>query len=141
MAWVVDTSLLIDVAENDPSFGIASAKLLDEKASEGLTICPVSYVELSPVFEGDSSAQDLFLNEIHINFHETWLHEDTIAAHSAWNNYVNSRRARLVKKRPVADLLIGAFATRFQGLLTRNETDFGKLFAHLKIVTPPASGS
>ena len=32
MAWVVDTCLLIDVAEADPAFGIGSAKLLDTNA-------------------------------------------------------------------------------------------------------------
>jgi hypothetical protein len=30
MAWAVDTCLLIDVAEADPTFGVPSAKLLDQ---------------------------------------------------------------------------------------------------------------
>jgi len=42
MAWVVDTCLLIDVAEADPTFGVASAKLLDLKRADGFTICPVT---------------------------------------------------------------------------------------------------
>ena len=42
MAWVIDTCLLIDVAENDPSFGVASATLIDSKRPDGLTICPVT---------------------------------------------------------------------------------------------------
>ena len=54
MAWVIDTCLLIDVAENDPSFGVASATIIDSKRIEGLTICPVTYVELAPVFNGDA---------------------------------------------------------------------------------------
>ncbi len=41
MAWVVDTCLVIDVAEADPTFGVASAKLLDNKRADGLTICPI----------------------------------------------------------------------------------------------------
>jgi hypothetical protein len=40
MAWVVDTSALMDVAEADPSFGVASAGLLDGKPANGLTVCP-----------------------------------------------------------------------------------------------------
>ena len=36
MAWVVDTCLLIDVAEADASFGVASATLLDGRRAEGL---------------------------------------------------------------------------------------------------------
>jgi hypothetical protein len=41
MAWVVDTCLLIDVAEADPSFGVVSARLIDSRRPDGLTICPV----------------------------------------------------------------------------------------------------
>ena len=50
MPWVVDTCLLIDVAEADPAFCTASAALLDAKRPEGLTISPVTYAELAPVF-------------------------------------------------------------------------------------------
>ncbi|MBM3833050.1 MAG: type II toxin-antitoxin system VapC family toxin [Verrucomicrobia bacterium] len=39
-------------------------------------------------------------------------------------------------KRPLADILIGAFALRFDGLLTRNETDFRSVFSQLTIVSP-----
>ena len=42
MAWVVDTCLLIDVAEADPSFGVLSAKLLNSKRPDGITLCPVT---------------------------------------------------------------------------------------------------
>lgn len=56
MAWVVDTCLLIDIAIGDPVFGEASAKLIDSKRAGGLSICPVSYAELSPVFAGDLAA-------------------------------------------------------------------------------------
>ena len=42
MAWVVDTCLLIDVAEADPTFGVASARLLDSKRANGLAICPAT---------------------------------------------------------------------------------------------------
>jgi len=33
MAWVVDTCLIIDVLDDDPEFGAASARLIDAKAS------------------------------------------------------------------------------------------------------------
>jgi hypothetical protein len=36
----------------------------------------------------------------------------------------------------VVDVLIGAFALRFQGLLTRNVTDFRPVFQALTIVEP-----
>jgi predicted nucleic acid-binding protein len=36
----------------------------------------------------------------------------------------------------VADLLIGAFACRHQGLITRNPTDFRRWFSKLKLRQP-----
>src|SRR5215204_3444511 len=47
MAWVVDTCVLIDVLEEDPSFGFLSAEILEESLEEGLVICPMTYAELS----------------------------------------------------------------------------------------------
>ena len=40
MAWVVDTCLLIDVAEADPAFGVASAALIDSKRAKGWRCAP-----------------------------------------------------------------------------------------------------
>ena len=81
MAWVVDTCLLIDIAEADPMFGRCSADLLYSLRDQGLTVCPVSYVELAPVFEGSRTAQDGFLRNIYATSLGQWLLEDTICAH------------------------------------------------------------
>jgi len=67
VAWVVDTSLLIDVAENDPQFGENSARLLDRRRPVGLLVSPVSYVELAPLFNGVETAQNEFLDSIGVN--------------------------------------------------------------------------
>jgi len=75
MPWVIDTCLLIDLAEDDSEFFEASARL------------------------------------------------------------VESKRGGQLPKRPIADVLIGAFALRFQGLLTRNLQDFRPLFPTLAIHT------
>jgi hypothetical protein len=88
MSWVVDTCLLIDVAEADACFGAASAELIDSKRLEGLTICPVSYVELAPVFNGDAAAQNQFLFHLGAAWPEEWTAADTLAAHEAWGRYV-----------------------------------------------------
>lgn len=42
----------------------------------------------------------------------------------------------MVAKRPVADVLIAAFAERFQGIITRNATDFRNILPALTVVTP-----
>jgi len=136
MAWVIDTCLLIDVAEADPTFGLSSATFIDSKRGEGLGVCPVTYVELAPVFNGDRSLQNEFLLKLGATWPEAWTIADTIAAHEAWHRYVMSKRSGKIPKRPVADVLIGAFALRFDGLLTRNEPDFRTVFPTLRIAAP-----
>jgi predicted nucleic acid-binding protein len=136
MAWVVDTCILIDVAEADPAFGLVSAKLLDAKRPAGLAICPVTYVELAPVFDGDQTVQQEFLANLGVTWPETWIQADSEEAHRAWHRYVITRRAAKSGKRPIADILIGAFASRFDGILTRNESDFKSVFPNLSIVGP-----
>jgi len=136
MAWVVDTCLLIDVAGADPTFGVPSARLLDSKRPEGLALCPVTYVELAPVFNGDRTAQNEFLFNLGVAWPEAWTQADTEEAHRAWQRHVSIRRAAKILKRPLADILIGAFASRFDGLLTRNEGDFRQSFPRLSIVVP-----
>jgi hypothetical protein len=43
---------------------VRSAALIDSKRAEGLAICPVTYAELAPVFNGDATAQNEFLANI-----------------------------------------------------------------------------
>jgi predicted nucleic acid-binding protein len=136
MAWVVDTCLLLDVALDDPKFFPASARLLDAKQSDGLMVCPVSVVEISPVFAGQMAAVTEFLERLNIPPAEPWTHVDTQTTFMAWNNYVAAKRQGQIGKRPIADVLIGAFAMRFQGLLTRNPSDFRQLFPGLQIIEP-----
>ncbi len=136
MAWVVDTCILLDVLEGHPEFGEASAQTLDRLAEDGLTICPVTYTELAPAFEGNLSVQDEFLTEVGVDFRQDWLWEDTLRAHEAWNDFIRGKRLRLVPKRPLADVLIGAFASRYQGLITRNQEDFVKILPGLPILVP-----
>jgi len=136
MAWTVDTCLLLDLALDDPKFFSASARLLDEKQPEGLVVCPISVVEMSPVFAGQITAIEEFLQRLNIPWSEAWTLADTQAAFTVWNRYVARKRQGNLPKRPIADVLIGAFAARFQGLLTRNISDFRQLFPDLKMIAP-----
>jgi predicted nucleic acid-binding protein len=133
MAWVVDTGMLIDVLDDDPRFGRASALTLDSYAAEGLIICPLTYAELSPAFQGDTALQDEFLDGVGVDFRQDWTWADTLLAHRAWHRYIHRKRRRSLPRRPIADVLIGAFASRFQGLLTRNAGDFASLFPDLPL--------
>ena len=135
MNWVVDTCLIIDVLDNDPSFGAGSARLIDEYAKEGLSICPISYIELAPAFLGDRRRQDEFLSAIGI-IHDKMLDGHFIeSAYSAWDRQVSLKRSKKVLRRPIADILIGAFALRRKGILTRNPSDFTRVFPNLKVIT------
>jgi predicted nucleic acid-binding protein len=136
MTWVVDTCVLIDVLEEDPSFGLVSAEILEESMDDGLVICPMTYAELSPSFQGDRALQDEFLAEIGVDFRQDWMREDTLRAHQGWNQFIQRRRSGQLPKRPLADILIGAFATRFQGLITRNPEDFKQVFPALPLREP-----
>lgn len=136
--WVVDTCVLIDVLEDDPAFGRSSAQALKDRLSGGLVIAPVTYIELAPAFGGSIALQEEFLRGAGVRG-EPWTTPDTSAAHQAWNRYVVSRRKGGITKRPVADVLIGAFALRFEGLVTRNTADFKSLFPRLKLCDPTAA--
>ena len=136
MAWVVDTCLLLDIGLDDPQFAEKTERLLDSKNSDGLVICPITFVELAPAFGGNRKPLEEFLLNLGIEYREDWIWEDTTKANEAWSHYVQKRRARQEIKRPVADVLIGAFASRFQGLLTRNAGDFAKIFPQLFIAEP-----
>ena len=68
MAWVVDTSVLLDIHLDDPTFGNRSGQCLMRYLPDGLVICPVSYIELAPAFSGDSSLQEAFLQEAGVDW-------------------------------------------------------------------------
>ncbi len=136
MTWVVDTCIVIDILENDPNFGLRSATLLEAKLDEGLSICPVTFVELAPAFEGNGNEQETFLRQAGIGFRESWTTADTRTAHLAWHLHIAARRSGILPKRPIADVFIGAFATNRRGLITRNPADFRRIFPDLQILEP-----
>jgi hypothetical protein len=136
MTWIVDTCVVLDVFENDPQFGQASAKLLQKLLPDGLAVSPVTMVELSAAFEGDLLEQKRFLDQSGISHSEVWTFADTESSHLAWYTYVKTRRADKIPKRPVADILIGGFALNRKGLVTRNASDFHRWFPKLVIREP-----
>jgi predicted nucleic acid-binding protein len=139
MAWVVDTCLLIDIFGGTHGFATSAADLLARHADDGLVICPMTYAELAPAFAGDRDLQDEFLGGVGAAYHESWRWEDTLRAHAAWYEHVRKKRAGHARKRPLADVLIGAFACRFQGLLTRNPDEFRATFQDLILRLPETS--
>ena len=140
MTWVVDTCVLIDLISGDPEFAEASAMALQSKLDDVLVIAPITYVELAPSFNGDVQAQDVFLDGICVRCNFDGKKESVLAAHKAWYSHILRKRAGEVGKRPIADVMIGAYALKHDGLITRNEDDFRSLYPTLKIFNPAAGG-
>jgi predicted nucleic acid-binding protein len=136
MAWVVDTCILIDILEDDPQFGRSSALTLDSLAGDGLVVCPLTYAELAPAFQGKVALQDEFLHGVGVDFRQDWTWADTQRAHRAWHRFIELRRSRSLPRRPLADIFIGAFASRYQGLVTRNAGDFASIFPEIDLNVP-----
>ena len=138
MTWVVDTCVVIDLVERDGEFSAASAAALSSKLDDSLVIAPITYVELVPVFDGDIERQNAFLRSAWIDFDFAGNGDAVLAAHRAWYDHVMRKRAGTSKKRPIADVLIGAYAMQKGGLITRNEDDFRALYHNLTIFNPVA---
>jgi predicted nucleic acid-binding protein len=136
MPWVVDTCVILDVAINDIQYGRISAHCLEFHRNAGLLTCPVSVVELGPQFGGDVGQLYEFLRAMQFDAYESWLREDTENSIVAWSRQIDQKRNGNSQKRPVADVLIGSFAMRFEGLITRNPDHFKKTFPKLRIIVP-----
>ncbi len=136
MPWVVDTCIILDILDDDPDFGERSATTVDEYFKDGLVICPVTYIELAPGFLGNQARMEEFLREINIDYAAGWSKADSEHAFQSWNRYVDMKRRGQTAKRPIADIQIGAFADRRQGLITRNPADFSPVFSELAIILP-----
>ena len=136
MIWVVDTCVVIDLVERDSEFGAVSAAALASKIDDSFVIAPITYVELGPVFDGDRERQDAFLKESWIDFDFAGNKDAVLAAHKAWYEHVVRKRKGEVTKRPIADVMIGAYALQKGGLITRNEDHFRSLYPTLNIYNP-----
>ena len=136
MAWVVDTSVVLDLVTGDPQFEPASTLCLQSRLADGLAVCPISFIELGPAFAGDDAAAEAFLRGVGMETGEPWTSRDTALAHRLWNEFQSRRRQVNLARRPVADVMIAAFATRFQGIITRNGTDFRSIAPTLAVIEP-----
>ena len=136
MNWVVDTCVLIDILAGDAEFARSSALACEAKRNFGLIIAPITYVELAPSFNGDAYEQDDFLGRLGVTCEFNGDKDVVLAAHRAWYAHIIRKRAGEVPRRPVADVLIGAYAMQKGGLITRNEDDFNALYPNLTIFNP-----
>jgi predicted nucleic acid-binding protein len=135
---VVDTCVLIDIADDDPEFGTLSADCLARHLSGGLTISPVTYVELAPVFDGSRRVLEEFLDGLGVERGAAFDAASRDIAFSAWARHITARRGSRATRRPVADALIGALAAVHDGIVTRSGDDFASFYPALRIIDPTA---
>lgn len=132
MDTLVDSNVLIDVFEQDPSWHDWSVQKLEQGARSGrLLINPLIYAEISLAFS-DSKKLDTLLGT-HIE-REDLPWEAAFVAGRAFEQY---RRTGGVKTSPLPDFYIGAHAlTQNHYLLTRDTRRYKTYFPKLKLITP-----
>lgn len=134
MTWMVDLQLIVDVLEDDPTYGRAAARLIDEYRRFGeLYISPVAYIQLGPLFGGFKELQDKFLANLGIALAQREVQNNTALVLSAWCRYVKSS-GDTTSEIPFTKLLIGAASLGYDGLLTRRPLEFTRFFPKLNCV-------
>jgi predicted nucleic acid-binding protein len=130
---LVDTCVLIDVIEEDPTWSDWSQSALDEWARRGpICIDPVVYAELSPDFD-DPPTLDGLLVEAGIEYREIPREALFLAAraHQAYRRRGGERSGVL------PDFFIGAHARVAKvPLLTRDPRRFRAAYPDLMLITP-----
>jgi hypothetical protein len=93
-------------------------------------------IEIAPFFGGELRTVREFVRMMGADGSAPWMEADTEAAAEAWTRHVRLKRRGEATKRPLADVLIGAFAQRFAGLVTRNGEHLKSLFPRLRLRAP-----
>lgn len=128
MPWVVDTCVLLDLVVGTDQQTADAEAVLSQAGS--VVVCPVTIIELGPTFPDPGKLCD-FLLDYGIDANEAFTPDDAEVGREAWQRIIAQRRATGSPRRPIADVLIGAFAARRAGLITRNQDDFIKLYPSL----------
>jgi predicted nucleic acid-binding protein len=131
---LVDSSVLLDVLTDDPTWSAWSAANLASLADQvPLVINPVVYAEVSVRFER--------VEDVEHALSERWLRKEALpweAAFLAAKAFVRYRRAGGAARSPLPDFFIGAHAAiRGYRLLTRDPRRHRRAFPRLVLVTPP----
>jgi len=133
----VDTSVLLDLLLQDPSFGARSEAALRRASGDGaLVICEVVYAELAGLFP-KQGALEAFLRETGVQLKPS--SPDALwKAGELWRRFCVERpRHAAIARRIVADFMIGAHAMlHAEQLLTRDTDFYHAVFAGLRLASP-----
>jgi len=131
---VVDTCVLVDVIDADPTWSDWSRRQLDLWASRGpLVINDIVYAELTVGFETIEAA-DALVERAGLDLRRM-PREALFLAARAWRAY---RRRGGTRHGVLADFFIGAHAAVLRvPVLTRDVRRYRTAFRTLRLVTPP----
>ena len=134
MRTALDSSVILDVITDDPSWGYASEKSLYEASTLGqLVICECVLAEIVPAL-GESDIQS-FLSDWKISFEPSTVKSATLAG-EMYRLYLGRKG---MAKRVLPDFLIGAHAAvHTSRLLARDRGYYRDYFKGLVLVEPGA---
>jgi hypothetical protein len=132
MVTAVDTSVLLDVLTDHPSFADVSKSALRQAFQEGsLIISETVIAELSPALPSPQFRH--FLSDWELNFVPSSM-ESALLAGEMFRHYIQRGGKR---DRVLPDFLIGAHAQKHANrLLARDRGYFKNYFKHLKVWDP-----
>jgi predicted nucleic acid-binding protein len=133
MAVLVDSSVILDVATNDPTWGSWSAEALARAADESvLVINPIVFAEVSIGFDRIEDLEDALPAELY--------RRDPLpfeAAFLAGKSFLAYRRRGGRRVTPLPDFYIGAHAAvAGHQLLTRDTRRYRTYFPRLVLIAP-----
>jgi predicted nucleic acid-binding protein len=133
----VDSNVLIDVLQADPTFGPRSREALRKASAEGgLVACDVVWGEVAAWFPTPAAAEEA-MGRLRVTFGPLDISAST-AAGAAWRVY-RSRGGK--RTRLVSDFLIGAHAwLHADRLLSRDRGFYRNYFGRLRVLDPSRDG-
>lgn len=133
MITSVDSSVLLDLLLNDPSFVALSLAALEQCRNEGkLIICEAVIAEISPALSRQKDVEE-FLEDLGAEF-TAISREASIESGQMYSRHLKSGGKR---GREAADFLIGGHAKlQANRLLTRDDGFYRKHFTRLKVISP-----
>ncbi len=133
MLSAVDSNILIDIRQGNPTFGPTSIAALNAASMRGpLLICDIVYAEVCTLFPSQQLCDD-FLASLDV-LPESLNRASSYLASRSWSSYLQSGGKRI---RILPDFLIAAHATnQADGLITRDRGFYREHFPRLKVIDP-----
>ncbi|TWJ19901.1 type II toxin-antitoxin system VapC family toxin [Geobacter argillaceus] len=130
---LVDSNVLLDVLEDDPTWGEWSAARLAEEAERlPLIINPVIYAEVSIGFARIEELEEILSMVLFVRQQIPWE-----AAFLAGKCFVRYRRQGGIRNSPLPDFFIGAHAAvAGLTLLTRDVARYRTYFPTVRLIAP-----